>query len=168
VLIFLFEAEMNKIHLVLCGMLGASLCFGAVHATGARNVPRGSQSGLLCFYKTTNGRFEYVRNSGGSVTITAYLDDESVVSLPGEIGLFHVTEIGARCFEECENLRVVQIPASVKKLGSGAFHRCAKLELVVFLEGSELEEIGSWAFGNTPLRKSVLFHKCLTLREIGE
>ena len=43
----------------------------------------------------------------------------------------------------------MQIPASVQSIGGYAFRECENLQRVTFAEGSQLREIGKYAFYET-------------------
>ena len=87
------------------------------------------------------------------------------ISLPENI-----EEIPQGCF--CgSGLEEIVIPRKVKKIVGvddyhGAFRDCKNLRNVIFKQGSELTEIGNWAFGECESLQSI----CLPdkLREIGE
>ena len=80
------------------------------------------------------------------------------ISLPESI-----EEIPQGCFRE-SGLEEIAIPRKVKKI-IGAFEGCWNLRSVVFEHGSELAEIGNWAFSGCKSLKSI----CLpdNLRKIG-
>lgn len=62
--------------------------------------------------------------------------------------------IERRCFF-CSELRRVEIPRSVTKIGDEAFCDCHSLKSLIFQEGSRLEVIGDSAFKNTKITKFV-------------
>ena len=82
--------------------------------------------------------------SGDVITIgpSAFQDcpDLTSIEIPAS-----VTEIGEWAFAETA-LTSIEIPASVETIGDKAFNYCSSLETVTFAEGSQLSEIGGWAF----------------------
>lgn len=54
--------------------------------------------------------------------------------------------IGETAFYNCKNLRRIEIPKGVTYIANNAFQGCDLLEDVIFEEGSELTEIGAYAF----------------------
>lgn len=92
--------------------------------------------------------------SEGCAIITDYTGTDSNLVIPDTLGGYPVTEIEAFAFDECSMVSVT-IPASVKRIGGGAFYLCEALETVTFSEG--LETIEETAFGDCiSLTKAVL------------
>ena len=60
----------------------------------------------------------------------------------------NLTEIGFCGFGECEELKSISIPSSIKTIESGAFQKCLNLESVSFQEPSNLRKIGEQSFSN--------------------
>jgi hypothetical protein len=138
---------MSKICLAFCGALGISLCFGAVHATSARSIPKEVTR------STEDGRFTYRVKPSGSVIILRYNGSEKKVNVPrliyvlGLIGDRPVDEIAEHCFRGNNHVEKVVIPDTVKTLGAHAFGSCPRLREVTFGEDSELNSIGNGCFG---------------------
>jgi len=74
--------------------------------------------------------------------------------------------IPANAFEECAALKLVKIPASVKKIGYGAFYDAGNLKKVIFQKGSRLEGIGKFSFSYCLNLKWINFP--VSLKRIGE
>ena len=92
--------------------------------------------------------------SDGCAIITDYKGTDSNLVIPDTLGGYPVTEIEAFAFDECSMVSMT-IPASVKRIGGGAFYLCEALETVTFSEG--LETIEETAFGDCiSLTKAVL------------
>ena len=53
-----------------------------------------------------------------------------------------------RAFDNCENLRAVQLPESLRVIGGSAFGSCRRLAWMMIPDGTE--EIGEWAFWSCP------------------
>jgi len=62
-----------------------------------------------------------------------------------------IKTIGEYAFYGCDRLQYIQIPASVTMIESSAFSRCLALTKVEFAYGSNLTEIGSYAFSSTAI-----------------
>ena len=87
------------------------------------------------------------------------------------------TTIPDYCFDGCESLTSIEIPASVTSIDTGAFYQCKALTSVTFAKGSQLTSIGSSAFQETALTSftfpdgvtsltSGMFYKCTQLKEV--
>ena len=68
-------------------------------------------------------------------------------------------------FADCISLTCIEIPASVEKIGAGAFHGCAALTTVTFEKGSQLKTIEgvSWIYSRS---YSGAFSDCTSLTSI--
>ena len=51
------------------------------------------------------------------------------------------------------NIRVLVIPKTIRRIGSGAFVKCNKLENVIFESGSELVSIGRRCFSKCQMMR---------------
>ena len=65
-----------------------------------------------------------------------------------------VTKIGGSAFEQT-NLTSIKIPASVTNIGGTAFYQCRQLESVTFAPDSKLEAIGGDAFSGCTALKTI-------------
>lgn len=98
--------------------------------------------------------FEYETDSAtGGVKITAYIGEDSEVTIPSEIGGNSVTSIDKNAFERCYSFESVTIPDSVTIIGSEAFKHCGNLKSVVLPDS-----ISKIAMGT--------FYGCKSLKEI--
>jgi hypothetical protein len=70
--------------------------------------------------------------------------------------------IGERAFDECQNLSLIVIPASVEEIGDMAFHSCHALQEVRFATGSRLQLIGPASFLGCGLLQPVDVPACAT------
>ena len=67
--------------------------------------------------------YEYYENDDGTLTITRYIGNEKVVTIPS-----NVSEISARAFSGNNRITEVIIPKSVNFIGKGIFEDCLKIE----------------------------------------
>ncbi len=110
---------------------------------------------VICYFTLIgpNGfKYEII---DGEVTITGYdqfFGGKDVV-IPSEMFGKPVTVIGNRAFYDCDVIRSVVIPDSVKKIDSGAFSECDGIEKIVIPRS--VTEI-----------KSTTFSYCDSLREV--
>lgn len=95
---------------------------------------------------TPASNFEYALNADNvSVYLRKYTGSNSDVVIPRDIEGFPVTRIDDDCFRGC-SIRTVQIPNSIKRIGSYAFAE-TNLSAVVFETGGDIE-FGSSLFAN--------------------
>lgn len=92
----------------------------------------------------TANEFEYTVLNDGTVAITKYNGNDTVLNIPYEINGHLVTSING--FDSNYNLEEVWIPNSVTSLGSAAFYGCENLKSVVI--GNGITEIPESAFKN--------------------
>lgn len=117
---------------------------------------------------------EFEINSDG--VITGYYGGSSVVIIPSKIQGKNVTGIGNNCFKN-SNITSVQIPETVKSIGSAAFQGCVKLRNVIFADTKVEVTIGISAFKgceslkniNLPVTSSIgtsAFEGCSSLESV--
>lgn len=86
--------------------------------------------------------------------VTDYRDDYPWVSYADGVQKIviseGVTSVSRYAFSEYDNLKEVQLPSTMKKIGWGAFRRCEKLAAVNLPQG--LIEINAWAFAEASLQ----------------
>jgi hypothetical protein len=81
-------------------------------------------------------------------------------------------------FSNCKALTSFQVPATVTRIGSYTFRYCSSLASITFAEGSQLKEIGTYAFGETALTEFTLpetveiledsvFDRCKKLKRVN-
>lgn len=121
--------------------------------------------------------FEYEINDRGGITITKYIGEAEQVVIPQQIEEKDVLIIGQSAFSEtaitsvvmpdtviyilpwafvnCENLKSIQISASLLAIGLNAFQNCTALETIDLSMATSMESIEDDAFRG-----------CLGLREI--
>lgn len=91
----------------------------------------------------TSGDFEYFENEKG-ITVSGYLGKGGDIVIPDTIDGKAVTEIGIRVFARNKTVKSVKFPATLEKIGNGAFSDCEGIEKLEL--PSSLKEIGSAAF----------------------
>ncbi|MCM1295252.1 MAG: leucine-rich repeat protein [Muribaculaceae bacterium] len=75
-----------------------------------------------------------------------------------------ITEIADYAFYYNANVKSLTVPSSVTKIGEGAFGNCTSLETVTF-QGSNLKEIGNFAFAYTDLTYLTIPSSVVTIGE---
>lgn len=97
-----------------------------------------------------DGAFTYRLTDGGdaySVGLNrSYKSRGAELVIPSSFRDKPVTEIEDSGFASCTDIKRIEIPASVKKIGNEAFRGCTALESVLFSEGAVLDSIGNAAF----------------------
>ncbi len=103
--------------------------------------------------QANTSELNYTVESDGSVTITG-LADESLTALviPASIDGHGVAKIDSSAFEGCGSLVSVELPDSLKTIGSWAFQGCALTSIDL---PDSLESVGSWAFEDCVRLESV-------------
>ena len=99
--------------------------------------------------RAADGDWEYAEIDGG-LQLTAYLGNETELTLPDALAGQPVIEIGPGCFRESD-LTEVTIPHGIRAIGEEAFYGCASLKKVNL--GGSVNVIGDRAFANTGLIK---------------
>jgi len=94
--------------------------------------------------------YTYTITSGeDEAQITKYTGAGGVVTIPGTLGGFPVTSIGAGAFAWNSDLTSITIPQGVTNIGGEAFSNCTGLTSITIPQG--LTSIGGWAFELTGL-----------------
>ncbi|MEE0914053.1 MAG: leucine-rich repeat protein [Ruminococcus sp.] len=90
--------------------------------------------------------FEYYKNDFGGVTISQYMNDDTVINIPSTLLSNNVNAIGPASFSNDNDLESITIPDSVESIGAFAFKNCYSLSDIIFSSG--LSEIVMGAFQN--------------------
>ena len=119
---------------------------------------------VLCAICAQAVEFDYDVNADGTITLSGVRGSvPSDLVIPSEIEGRAVTGIGAKFCEECDSLRSVKLPDSIKTVADHSFDECGKLKSVELNEG--LLEIGRKAFCECPIETLELPS---TLESVGE
>ena len=107
-------------------------------------------AGLVCVpVRAAEGDWQYTQIDGG-LRLTAYLGNETELTLPDTLAGQPVLEIGSGCFRGSK-LKVVTVPHGIRVVGEEAFYGSAELKKVIL--GGSVNVIGDRAFANTGLIK---------------
>ena len=119
---------------------------------------------VLCAICAQAVEFDYDVNADGTITLSGVRGSVPPdLVIPSEIEGRVVTGIGAKFCEECDSLRSVKFPDSIKTVADHSFDECGKLKSVELNEG--LLEIGRKAFCECPIETLELPS---TLESVGE
>ena len=108
----------------------------------------------------SNREYTYRRLSDGTVEITKYNGKAEALEIPSLLEGKTVTSIGTYAFSDCNSLRSVTIPGSVKNIGELAFLFCKNLTSVTLRKG--VTKIGDSAFSNCLALTSVTIPEGVT------
>ena len=104
----------------------------------------------LCAVCAQAVEFDYYENGDGTVTLSGVRGSVPAdLVIPSEIEGRAVTEIGAKFCEECDSLRSVKFPDSIRAVADHGFDECNNLKSVDLNEG--LLELGRRAFCECPI-----------------
>ena len=99
--------------------------------------------------RAAEGDWQYTKIEGG-LRLTAYLGNETELTLPDNLDGQPVIEIGPGCFRDSK-LKVVTVPHGIRVIAEEAFYGSAELKKVIL--GGSVNVIGDRAFANTGLIK---------------
>ena len=93
--------------------------------------------------------YQFTENPDGTLTLTNYLGDKEVVTVPDKIEGKQVTAVGdgtlnGAVFKNCKTVRSVTIPEGIERIGNNAFYYCENLESVTI--PASVGELGDYAF----------------------
>ena len=108
--------------------------------------------------------FTYTNTTDG-IIITGSKEVDSDLIIPEEINGKKVLAIGHRAFSDCNNIKSLTIPDSVKTIGSYAFDNCYNIETVSF--GSNVTSIGECAFNRCSKLSNIVIPSKVTTIEVG-
>ena len=73
--------------------------------------------------------------------------------------IYTVTSIGYRAFDNCQSLKTIVIPKSVKSIGDYAFNKCQSLSTITLPDS--LQYLGQYAFANNSRLEQAILNKGL-------
>ncbi len=118
-----------------------------------------TETGMVAYAQQTYGDFSYEVNDG-TVTITRYRGNSTVVSVPSVIDGKTVTAIGNYAFDNAQAVTKVTLPGTITSIGNHAFSFCKKLKSVTIPNG--VASIGNLAFYGCESMTSISLPASLT------
>ena len=97
---------------------------------GAAFLPQVGVQSSLAVQAATQGNYEYVNLTDGTVKITEYNGSEANVTVPSRINGRPVSVIGKHAFEFLYNLKSIVVPESVKKIDDWGIWCCPDLNKI--------------------------------------
>ena len=125
----------------------------------------GGYSTYIKNYFIYDGAIAYKQKDDGTLMVVSILPENELtgaVTIPSTIGALKVTEIGAKAFENADDITSVTIPDSITVIGERAFADCDKLESVAFSKNIQGELKGTFA-GCTKLSSVIIPEGVTTL-----
>lgn len=119
--------------------------------TGEQETVTESDSTKQC------GDYCYETRLDGTVEITAYMGDETVIYIPFYIEDKKVTSIGPGAFRDNGTVRRIYIPQGVEEIMEEAFAGCSALQDIYISES--VKRIGQRAIADCPLIEEIVFPK---------
>lgn len=92
----------------------------------------------------TTPKYSFEKKSDGTIKITKYNGNSSIVQIPDTIAGNTVSEIGERAFELNRKITTIRFPKTLNTIDDFAFNECSRLESIDFPES--LDSIGKAAF----------------------
>ena len=104
---------------------------GSGSAAPSHDDPPGRQEytdedGNIWLYTVEDGKAQL--GYWGETPVLKNPDVAGTVSVPETLGGYPLSEIPDRAFDGCENITVIEIPATITSIGEGAFNGCTSLE----------------------------------------
>jgi hypothetical protein len=100
----------------------------------------------------------------GSVRISGYKKNDTIVEIPETIDGHPVMKIGDGAFKDHGNIESILLPSSITEIGANAFRGCIKLESIVLPEA--VESIGHSAFGECTSLQNIVLPQ--TIKYLGD
>lgn len=97
--------------------------------------------------------FEYCALDDGTIEIISYIGSETKLRIPEKINDCPVTRIGNNTFNNNTKLEAIEIPTTIKSIGSNAFYGCTELKDVYYNGDSnyDLDDLIEIGDGNANL-----------------
>ena len=110
-----------------------------------------------------SGDYEYMLNSQSKAVITAYNGTATAVNIPSQLDGHSVVKVGDYSFKNNTSVTSVNLPASVKEIGTYAFYGCTGLS---YINLAGVTDIGLGAFKACGSLSSVILAE--TLEYLGD
>lgn len=110
-----------------------------------------------------NAQLTFVTNNG-SITITGYTGNPTIVNIPGTTNGYPVTSIALQAFQN-KTVTSVTIPDSVTNIGGSAFFNCVNLTNVTL--GNGVITIGNSAFNSCTALNNITLPNSLKILGLG-
>lgn len=95
-----------------------------------------------------SGDYEYTVQEDGTVYVSGYIGDDTIIELPENLDDYEVTGVSDHAFEGSSIVSLV-VPGQIKNIGYRAFYDCDQLTDVTFEDG--VESVGEEAFVRSPI-----------------
>ena len=124
-----------------------------------------------------NSDIEYEENSDGEIVVYKTNYKVKNVEIPSMIDGKVVTEIGSYGFSHCEELEMISLPNTIRKINEGAFYACKSIKTINIPES--VNKMGHSAFedcfslenvnmsSNIEIIELNVFRGCVSLKEIN-
>ena len=109
---------------------------------------------------------QYVIQEDGTAKITGYTGNAENLNIPSVIDEYNITCIGQSVFENCDTLKCITIPNSVKTIEEKAFYKCSNLKSLVIPDN--VVSIGDYAFSDCTSLSKLTFNNDGSLTTIGK
>lgn len=102
-----------------------------------------------------------------SLTLNAGSKDENATPIEGAF-TFRVIAVQEDAFRNNRSITTVNIGKYVANIGANAFNSCTGVTAINFAEGSALENLGEYCFGNTPKLTALDLDNCASLTNLAQ
>ena len=103
-----------------------------------------------------------ISEDGTYAIVVGYNGESERIAIEEEYEGLPVREVGNSAFYNCDVIKSINIPNSVKTIGRSAFSQCEGLETVIFEENSQLEIIDDSAFAYADYLSEIELPESLT------
>lgn len=134
---------MKKMKCVLAAITASAFCTTNI-LTVQNFIPQISLKAFATETENKYGDWTYNVLNDGSISIKGYNGTDGDIEIPSEINGTAVTSIEDYAFYDNDNMKSIQIPASITKIGECAFRSCNNLTSLTIPEA--ITTIGPAAF----------------------
>ena len=104
---------------------------------------------LVAKWHAVSSDYEFVENEQGTISVKECKLDQEIVSVPSSFSGKAVTEILTGAFKGKQNVKEINLPASITSVGYKAIENCTNLETLTLCGHSDIEL--SYVFGSEGL-----------------